>query len=96
MRIGRRGRDGRAAPSPSPSAASGDGRNAYGLRTPLPPLQGGDGSRAAPEFSNPRAQDSALGGAPHYAGDELLAARFADCHLYDRALANEEIRRSAH
>jgi DUF1680 family protein len=53
------------------------------------------GSCAAPEFSNTRAQDCALGGNPHYAGDEFLAARFADFRLFDRALTAEEIRRSA-
>ncbi len=58
---------------------------------PLPPLPGGAGSCAAPEFSNTRTQDCALGGNPHYAGDEFLAARFADFRLYDRALSAEEI-----
>lgn len=53
------------------------------------------GSCAAPEFSNTRAQDCALGGNPHYSGDEFLAARFADFRLYDRALSGEEVRRSS-
>ncbi len=53
------------------------------------------GSCAAPEFSNTRAQNCALGGNPHYAGDEFLAARFADFRLYDRALSAEEIRHPA-
>ena len=53
------------------------------------------GSCAAPEFSNTRSQDCALGGNPHYAGDEFLAARFADFRLYDRAMSVDEIKRSA-
>lgn len=49
------------------------------------------GSTPAPEFSVTRAKDCALGGNPHYAGDESLAARFADFQFFARALSPEEI-----
>src|SRR5438093_1282733 len=49
------------------------------------------GSCAVPEFTNTQAQDCALGGNPHFTGNEFLAARFADFRFYARALSNEEI-----
>jgi uncharacterized protein len=53
------------------------------------------GSCPVPEFSTTQARDCALGGNPHYAGNEFLAARFADFAFYARALSAEEIRRLA-
>ena len=56
-----------------------------------------DGRPAAsckvPEPITTRAQDCALGGNPHFGGDESLAARVADFRLYARALSAEEIQR---
>jgi hypothetical protein len=49
------------------------------------------GSCAAPEFVTTQAQDCALGGNPHFSGNEFLPARFADFRFYARALSNEEI-----
>lgn len=49
------------------------------------------GSCGAPEFSTTLAQDCALGGNPHYGGNEFLAARFADFRFYARALSAEEV-----
>jgi hypothetical protein len=49
------------------------------------------GSTPAPEFSVTRAKDCALGGNPHYAGDESLAARFADFGFLGRALSLREV-----
>jgi hypothetical protein len=51
------------------------------------------GSCAAPEFINSRAQECALGGNPHFQGNEFLAARFADFRLFNRALNDEELQR---
>jgi hypothetical protein len=50
------------------------------------------GSCAAPEFTTTQAKDCALGGNPHFSGNEFLAARFADFSVFDRALSAEEIR----
>ena len=49
------------------------------------------GSCAAPEFATTQARDCALGGNPHYGGDESLAARFADFRLLARALTAAEV-----
>jgi hypothetical protein len=49
------------------------------------------GSCGVPEFMTTQAQDCALGGNPHFTGNEFLAARFADFRFYARALSNEEI-----
>ncbi len=49
------------------------------------------GSCDVPEFTNTQAQDCALGGNPHFGGNEFLAARFADFRFYARALSPEEI-----
>jgi hypothetical protein len=49
------------------------------------------GSCAAPEFTATQAQDCALGGNPHFSGNEFLAARFADFRFYARPLSSEEI-----
>ena len=50
------------------------------------------GSCAVPEFMSTGAQDCALGGNPHFSGNEFLAARFADFRFYAKALGPEEIR----
>ena len=49
------------------------------------------GSCAAPEFTTTLAKDCALGGNPHFTGNEFLAARFADFAFYARALTTEEV-----
>jgi len=49
------------------------------------------GSCAAPEFATTQARDCALGGNPHFGGNEFLAARLADFHFYARSLSNEEL-----
>jgi len=48
-------------------------------------------SCAAPEFVTTQAQDCALGGNPHFGGNEFLAARFADFRFYAKSLSVEEI-----
>ncbi|MBP9900055.1 MAG: glycoside hydrolase family 127 protein [Verrucomicrobia bacterium] len=50
------------------------------------------GTCAAPEFTTTQARDCALGGNPHFSGNEFLAARFADFSVFARALSAEEIR----
>lgn len=50
------------------------------------------GSCAAPAFTTTQAQVCALGGNPHFGGNEFLAARFADFHFYARALSSGEIK----
>ncbi|MCL4786962.1 MAG: glycoside hydrolase family 127 protein [Verrucomicrobia bacterium] len=49
------------------------------------------GSCPAPEFTDTQAQDCALGGNPHFSGNEFLAARFADFRFYARSLSSEEV-----
>jgi len=49
------------------------------------------GSCGVPQFMSTRAQDCALGGNPHFSGNEFLAARFADFRLDARALSPAEI-----
>ena len=49
------------------------------------------GSCSVPEFSNTHAAACALGGNPHYTGNEFLAARFADFRFHNRALSAAEI-----
>jgi hypothetical protein len=49
------------------------------------------GSCVAPEFTTTLAKDCALGGNPHFSGNEFLAARFADFSFFARALTAEEI-----
>jgi hypothetical protein len=49
------------------------------------------GSATVPLFVTTRAQDVALGGNPHYSGNECLAARFADFAFYARALSVHEV-----
>jgi hypothetical protein len=51
------------------------------------------GRGSAPAEIASRATDCALGGNPHYGGDEHLAATFADFALYGRALEAEEVGR---
>jgi hypothetical protein len=51
------------------------------------------GSCAVPEFVTTQARVIALGGNPHYAGPEFLAATFADFRFYARALSAEEIQK---
>jgi len=50
------------------------------------------GSSAAPEFTTTTARDCALGGNPHFSGNEFLAATFADFSLWARALSREDLR----
>ncbi len=49
------------------------------------------GSCAAPEFMTTQAQDCALGGNPHFSGNEFLAARFADFRFYAKSFSVEDI-----
>lgn len=49
------------------------------------------GSCGVPEFMTTQAQDCALGGNPHFGGNEFLAARFADFRFFVKALSPEEI-----
>jgi uncharacterized protein len=49
------------------------------------------GSSPAPEFSTTAAEDCALGGNPHFTGNEFLAATFTDFGLWSRALSDEEV-----
>ena len=53
------------------------------------------GSSPAPEFPVTAARDCALGGNPHYAGNEHLAATFADFGLWARAWSEPELRQAA-
>jgi hypothetical protein len=53
------------------------------------------GSSAAPEFSNTAARDCALGGNPHFGGNEFLAATFSDFGIWARALSSEEVQQLA-
>ena len=53
------------------------------------------GSCAAPRFTTTAARDCALGGNPHFTGDESLAATFADFGFWERALSAEELQRLA-
>ena len=49
------------------------------------------GSSAAPEFTTTTARDCALGGNPHFSGNEFLAGTFAYFGLWARALSSEEL-----
>jgi hypothetical protein len=49
------------------------------------------GTCPAPMLSNTQARDCALGGNPHYSGNEFLAARVADFRFYGRALVPDEV-----
>jgi DUF1680 family protein len=53
------------------------------------------GACGAPELSMTQARDCALGGNPHYGGNEFLTAAFADFALHARALRTEEIAAAA-
>jgi hypothetical protein len=53
------------------------------------------GSCAVPAFLPTQATDCALGGNPHYHGNEFLAASFADFVFYARAFSEAEIQRLA-
>ena len=53
------------------------------------------GSCAAPEFLTTQSELCALGGNPRYSGNEHLAARVADFHVWARALTAAEVRRLA-
>ena len=53
------------------------------------------GSCTVPAFLPTQATDCALGGNPHYSGNEFLAASFADFAFYARALSDVEIVRLA-
>jgi len=53
------------------------------------------GSCAAPEFLATQSELCALGGNPRYPGNEHLAARVADFHVWARALTPAEVRRLA-
>ncbi len=48
-------------------------------------------SSSAPQFITTMANDCALGGNPHFSGNEFLAATFADFGLWSRALAEKEL-----
>jgi len=50
------------------------------------------GTCPAPPWLSSRANDCALGGNPHFGGNEFLAARFADFAFYARALDPAEVR----
>ena len=50
------------------------------------------GESAAPEFTTTQATDCALGGNPHFSGNEFLAARFTDFAVFGRALMEDEIK----
>jgi hypothetical protein len=52
-------------------------------------------SGPAPEFTVTAARDCALGGNPHFGGNEFLAATFAELGMWDRALSEAELRRIA-
>ena len=49
------------------------------------------GSGSVPEFTTTAARDCALGGNPHFSGNEFLAATFAEFGLWGRALSEEEL-----
>ena len=53
------------------------------------------GSCTVPAFLPTRAIDCALGGNPHYNGNEFLAASFADFIFYARAFSDAEVQRLA-
>lgn len=53
------------------------------------------GSCTVPRFTTTTARDCALGGNPHFGGDESLAATFADLGFWERALSAEELQRLA-
>jgi uncharacterized protein len=53
------------------------------------------GSCNVPRFTTTGAHDCALGGNPHFSGDESLAASFADLGFWERALSAEELQRLA-
>jgi uncharacterized protein len=50
------------------------------------------GTCGVPEFMTTGAQDCALGGNPHFSGNEFLAARFADFRFYAKALSPDEVK----
>ncbi|MEK7685494.1 MAG: beta-L-arabinofuranosidase domain-containing protein [Verrucomicrobiota bacterium] len=49
------------------------------------------GSTAAPQLLSDKGRDIALGGNPHYSGNEFLAAQFAGFAFYGRALSAAEV-----
>jgi uncharacterized protein len=53
------------------------------------------GSTPVPQFTTTTARDCALGGNPHFGGNECLAATFAEFGLWTRALSQEEMERFA-
>lgn len=53
------------------------------------------GQASVPAELATEAKDFALGGNPHYSGDEHLAARFAGLRFYARSLSGEEVARLA-
>jgi DUF1680 family protein len=53
------------------------------------------GSVTVPVELDSAATDFAIGGNPHYSGDEFLGCRVADLRLYARALAPDEVARLA-
>ena len=53
------------------------------------------GSRTVGEFNTTTAHDCALGGNPHFSGNEFLAATFADFGLWERALSADELKQLA-
>jgi len=53
------------------------------------------GTCSVPQFTITTARDCALGGNPHFGGNEFLAATFADFGLWSRALSDDELRQIA-
>jgi hypothetical protein len=49
------------------------------------------GTCSVPQFTTTSARDCALGGNPHYGGNEFLAGTFADFGFWARALSAEEL-----
>lgn len=53
------------------------------------------GSKTVSEYNTTTAHDCALGGNPHFSGNEFLAATFADFGFWERALSAAELNRLA-
>jgi hypothetical protein len=53
------------------------------------------GQATVPLYLQTKARDVALGGNPHFSGNEFLAARFAQFTILSRALNPDEVKASA-
>lgn len=53
------------------------------------------GSQGVSEFNTTTSHECALGGNPHFAGNEFLAATFRDLGMWERALSMEELKHLA-